>query len=131
AAARASPPRLTAPGWASPGRRDGASAAPVASPPACGHAAGIPVCLNPAYRRWLPVMTGALAPELAEVAGLPGAPARATQVATDYTGGTVGPPGPPLATRARGPPPAPPPARPPGPLPPPPRPAPSAPTPPP
>jgi hypothetical protein len=104
AAGLAGSARLTAHGMAIPGLHDAASDAPIAYTPACGHAAGIPVCVNPAYRRWLPVMTAALAPELAEVAGLPGAPARATQVATDYTGELVGPPGPPVATGAGGPP---------------------------
>jgi hypothetical protein len=100
----ASSARLTAHGMAIPGLHDAASDAPIAYTPACGHAAGVPVCLNPAYRRWLPAITGALAPELAEVAGLPGAPARATQVATGYTGGPAAPPGPPVATGAAGPP---------------------------
>ena len=43
------------------------------------------MCLNPAYRRYLPDVTAALRPLLAEVAGLPGAPARATQVPGTYT----------------------------------------------
>jgi len=89
--------RLTAHGMAIPGLHDAASDTPTAYTPVCGHAAGVPVCLNPAYSRWLPAITGALAPELAEVAGLPGAPARAAQVATDYVGEPVGPPGPPAA----------------------------------
>jgi len=100
----ASSARLTAHGMAIPGLHDAASDAPIAYTPVCGHAAGVPVCLNPAYGRWLPAITGALAPELAEVAGLPGAPARATQVAADYVGGPAGPPGPPVATGAAGPP---------------------------
>jgi hypothetical protein len=45
------------------------------------------VCLNPAYGRYLADVTGALRPLLAEVAGLPGAPARATQVPGTYTNG--------------------------------------------
>jgi hypothetical protein len=52
------------------------------------------VCLNPAYRRWLPDVTAALAPVLTEVAGLPGAPVRATQVAAAYPSGGNGPPQP-------------------------------------
>jgi len=100
----ASSARLTAHGMAIPGLHDAASDAPIAYTPTCGHAAGVPVCLNPAYGRWLPAVTGALSPELAEVAGLPGAPARATQVATGYTGGPAAPPGPPVATGAAGPP---------------------------
>jgi hypothetical protein len=50
------------------------------------------VCLNPAYGRWLPDVTADLAPVLAEVAGLPGAPARAVQVAASYPSNPDGPP---------------------------------------
>jgi hypothetical protein len=50
------------------------------------------VCLNPAYGRWLPDVTAGLAPVLAEVAGLPGAPARAVQVAASYPSNADGPP---------------------------------------
>src|SRR5213078_5255725 len=53
--------------------------------PVCGHADGVPVCLNPAYGRYLPDVTAALRPLFAELAGLPGAPARATQVPGTYT----------------------------------------------
>jgi hypothetical protein len=77
-----------------PALHDAANDAPITYHPACGRAAGIPVCLNPAYRRWLPDMTAALAPVLAEVAGLPGAPVRATQVAASYPSGGDGPPQP-------------------------------------
>ena len=41
------------------------------------------MCLNPAYGRYLADVTAALRPLLAEVAGLPGAPARVTQVGRD------------------------------------------------
>jgi hypothetical protein len=71
---------------------DAANDAPTTYTPACGRAAGVQVCLNPAYGRWLPDMTAALAPVLAEVAGLPGAPVRATQVAASYPSGGDGPP---------------------------------------
>ena len=60
-----------------PALHDAANDAPIAYTPVCGRAAGVPVCVNPAYRRWLPDVTAALAPVLAEVAGLPGAPVRA------------------------------------------------------
>jgi hypothetical protein len=75
-----------------PALHDAANDAPITYTPACGHAAGVPVCVNPAYRQWLPDMTAALAPVLAEVAGLPGAPVRATQVAASYPSGDGGPP---------------------------------------
>ena len=73
--------RLTPHGMAIPALHDAANDRPIPYTPVCGHAAGIPVCLNPAYRRYLPDVTAALAPVLGEVAGLPGAPVRATQVA--------------------------------------------------
>jgi hypothetical protein len=73
---------------------DAANDTPITYTPACGRAAGLPVCLNPAYSRWLPDVTAGLAPVLAEVAGLPGAPTRATQVAAAYPSGRDGPPQP-------------------------------------
>jgi hypothetical protein len=92
AAGLASTARLSAYGMVIPALHDAANDAPITYTPACGRAAGVPVCVNPAYRRWLPDVTSALAPLLAEVAGLPGAPVRATQVATAYSSGEVGPP---------------------------------------
>jgi hypothetical protein len=86
----ASTARLSAHGMVIPALHDAASDAPLTYTPACGRAAGVPVCLNPAYRRWLPDVTGALAPVLAEVTGLPGTPVRAAQVAAAYTSGEVG-----------------------------------------
>lgn len=77
-----------------PALHDAANDAPITYTPTCGRAAGVPVCLNPAYRRWLPDVTAALAPVLAEVAGLPGAPVRAAQVAAAYPSGDGGPPQP-------------------------------------
>jgi hypothetical protein len=88
----ASTARLSAQGIIIPALHDAASDAPIAYTPACGRAAGVPVCLNPAYRRWLPDVTAALAPVLAEVAGLPGTPVRASQVAAAYPSGDGGPP---------------------------------------
>jgi hypothetical protein len=52
--------------------------------PVCGRAAGQPVCLNPAYRSELPVVTAALTPVMREWAALPGAPVRASQVPSVY-----------------------------------------------
>jgi hypothetical protein len=88
----ASSARLSAHGTAIPALHDAANDARITYTPACGRAAGVPVCVNPAYRRWLPDVTAALAPVLAEVAGLPGAPVRATQVATAYPTAAGGPP---------------------------------------
>ncbi len=53
-----------------PALHDAANDTPVAYTPVCGSAAGVRVCLNPAYRRWLPDVTAALAPALAELTGL-------------------------------------------------------------
>jgi hypothetical protein len=88
----ASTARLSVHGMVIPALHDAADDAPIAYTPVCGHSAGLPVCLNPAFRRWLPDVTAALRPVLAEVAGLPGAPARATQVASAYPSGHAGPP---------------------------------------
>ena len=81
-------------GMVIPALHDAANDAPITYAPVCGAAAGVPVCLNPAYRPWLPDVTAALAPVLAEVAGLPGVPERATQVAASYPSGGDGPPQP-------------------------------------
>jgi hypothetical protein len=88
----ASNARLSAHGMAIPALHDAANDAPITYTPTCGRAAGVPVCLNPAYRRWLPDVNAALAPVLAELADLPGTPVRATQVATAYPSGDGGPP---------------------------------------
>jgi hypothetical protein len=63
---------------------DAASDQPIRFVPVCGSAAGVPVCLNPAYQRYLPDVTAALAPALREVSGLPGAPVRVSQVGALY-----------------------------------------------
>ena len=74
-------------GMVIPALHDAANDQPIPYTPVCGRAAGVPVCLNPAYRRYLADVTAALRPVLAEVAGLPGAPARATQVPGTYASG--------------------------------------------
>jgi hypothetical protein len=63
-----------------PALHDAGSDQPIRYTPVC-HAAAVPVCLNPAYRSYLPVVAAALQPALTEVAGLPGAPARISQAA--------------------------------------------------
>ncbi|HVT68926.1 MAG TPA: hypothetical protein VHF26_14340, partial [Trebonia sp.] len=50
--------------------------------PVCSTGA-FPVCAHPAYRDFLPHMTSAMAAAVREVAGLPGVPVRAVQVARD------------------------------------------------
>ena len=73
------------PGW----RRTGSSSPHCTTRPAtgrsriprCAASGAIPVCLQPAYRAYLPEVTAALGPVLGQLAGLPGAPVRVTQVA--------------------------------------------------
>jgi len=65
---------------------DAASDRPIAYTPVCGLSAQTPVCLNPAYGSYLSDVTAALTPVLAEVADLPGAPVRGTQIADDAVG---------------------------------------------
>jgi len=76
--------RLGAHGIVIPALHDAANDRPISYTPVCGHAAGLPVCLNPAYRSYLAGVTAALAPVAEEVAGLPGAPVRATQIGAAY-----------------------------------------------
>jgi hypothetical protein len=66
-----------------PALHDAASDQPVRYTPDCSHTT-IPVCLNPAYSVFLPAVAAVLGPELTEVAGLPGAPARISQVTEVY-----------------------------------------------
>jgi hypothetical protein len=84
--------RLSVHGMIIAALHDAANDVPITYTPTCGRAASVPLCLNPAYGRWLPDMSAALAPMLAEVAGLPGEPVRATQVAAAYPSGGNGPP---------------------------------------
>jgi len=72
--------RIEAHGIVIPALHDAASDRPTPYTPVCGHSA-VPVCLQPAYRAFLPAVTAALGPALDEVAGLPGAPVRVIQVA--------------------------------------------------
>jgi hypothetical protein len=66
-----------------PALHDAASDQPVRYTPACSHTP-IPVCVHPAFATFLPALTAAVGPELTEFAGLPGAPARISQVTTVY-----------------------------------------------
>jgi hypothetical protein len=72
--------RLEAHGMVIPALHDAASDRPTPYTPVCSHGA-VPVCLQPAYRMFLPDVTAALGPVLGQLAGLPGAPVRLTQVA--------------------------------------------------
>jgi len=64
-------------GWVIPALHDAASDRPVPYTPVCSGSA-FDVCLHPAYAGYLPAMTAALDPAAAEIAGLPGAPTRAS-----------------------------------------------------
>ena len=66
-----------------PALHDAASDRPLRYTPVCSRTA-IPVCLNPAYASYLPATAAVLRPVLSQIAGLPGAPARISQVATTY-----------------------------------------------
>jgi hypothetical protein len=79
--------RLGPNGMVIPALHDAANDQPISYTPVCGYAAGIPVCLNPAFGRYLPDVSAALSPVLGEVAGLPGAPARISQVSGTYSSG--------------------------------------------
>ncbi len=80
----ASTARLSAHGMVIPVLHDAASGQPLRYTPVCGQAAGVPVCLAPAYRGSLGDVTAALGPVFTEVAGLPGAPTRAVQGPAAY-----------------------------------------------
>jgi len=66
-----------------PALHDAASGQPVSYTPRCSQTM-IPVCVHPVYASFLPAVTAAVGPELTEFAGLPGAPARISQVAEIY-----------------------------------------------
>jgi len=85
----ASTAQLTAYGTVIPALHDAASDQPISYTPVCGNA-GIRVCVQPGYRPWLAEVTAALRPVQTQIAGLPGAPARAAQVATLFTVGGPG-----------------------------------------
>lgn len=70
--------RLEAHGIVIPALHDAASDRPVPYTPVCSRSA-IPICLQPAYRAFLPAVTAAIGSVLEQVAGMPGL--RVTQVA--------------------------------------------------
>ena len=76
--------------WIIPALHDAASDRPLPYTPVCQTVAAIPVCIHPAFEDNLPDVTAALRPVLGELAGLPGAPVRAGQVAS---GSVTGPHG--------------------------------------
>jgi hypothetical protein len=70
---------VTAAGIVIPALHDAADDQPPSGRQVCSTAA-VPICLNPAFRGYLPAVGAALDPVLAEVAGLPGAPNQVRQV---------------------------------------------------
>ncbi len=69
-------------GWDIPALHDAASDQPVPYIPDCA-GTSFPVCVHPAFSAFLPAAAAALQPVAPEIAGLPGAPVRAEQVASD------------------------------------------------
>ena len=79
----------SATGWSIPALHDAASDRPAPYTPVCA-ASGFRVCIHPAFAAYLPAVTAALRPAEAEIAGLPGAPARAEQVPSGVLPATAG-----------------------------------------
>ena len=63
-----------------PALHDAANDRLIAFTPVCGPAGRVPVCVHPAYRAYLDDVRAAFRPVLSEVTGLPGAPARITEM---------------------------------------------------
>jgi hypothetical protein len=63
-----------------PALHDAANDQLITFTPVCGQAGGVPVCVHPAYRPYLDDVTAAFRPVLRELAGVPGAPARITEM---------------------------------------------------
>jgi hypothetical protein len=78
--------RLEAYGTVIPALNDAANDRPIPYTPVCRDA-GIRVCVHPAYRSYLPDVTAAVGPVARQLTGLPGAPVRATQIATLFESG--------------------------------------------
>ena len=70
-----------------PALHDASSGQAVSYTPRCSGTA-IPVCVHPAYSSFLPAVTAVVDPELTELASLPGAPARISQVPVAYQQGS-------------------------------------------
>jgi hypothetical protein len=76
-------------GWEIPALHSAASDQTVPAIPDCAPSSGFGVCVHPAFSFYLDDVAAALDPVAAEVAGLPGAPARAAEVAGVSGGKTV------------------------------------------
>ena len=75
-------PDAVAGGWEIPALHSAASDQPITVTPDCTSAAGFQVCVDPALSFDLRSVAAELDPVAAEIAGLPGAPARAEEVAS-------------------------------------------------
>ena len=71
-----------------PGLHSAADDRPVPYSPACA-AYSVPICVNPAFKAYLPELDSTFGPAFSEVAGLPGEPVRASQISA-YAGGPAG-----------------------------------------
>jgi len=69
-------------GWAVPALRSAASDRPLPVTQDCTSSSGFRVCVHPAFSFYLHDVAAALDPVAAEIAGLPGAPASASEVAS-------------------------------------------------
>ncbi len=69
-------------GWEIPALHSAASDQPVPVTQDCAAGSGFGVCVHPAFSLYLDDVVAALDPVAAEIAGLPGAPARAAEVAS-------------------------------------------------
>jgi hypothetical protein len=76
-------------GWEIPALHSAASDQPVPVTQDCASGSGFGVCVHPAFSFYLDGVAAALDPVAAEIAGLPGAPARAEEVASESGGKTV------------------------------------------
>jgi len=74
--------KLTTIGWEIPALHSASSGKPVPYTPDCTSASGFRVCVHPAFSGELSQVATALVPVGTEIAGLPGAPVGATQVAS-------------------------------------------------
>jgi len=69
-------------GWQIPALHSAASDQPVPATPACTSSSGFQVCVHPAFSFYLNDVAAVLDPVAAEIAGLPGAPLSAKEVAS-------------------------------------------------
>ena len=76
-------------GWEIPALHSAASDQPVPATPVCRSSSGFQVCVHPAFSFYLNDLAAAFGPVAAEIAGLPGAPAGATEVASMSGGKSV------------------------------------------